>query len=279
MEASTATPEEKNTKLRIISAILSSIIPGSGQYLLGRRRAGVIFLCLFLFAGILFWPVRIPASWLGIQVVVIASLSLFTLVGWHALRCESKEANRASYWWLILIIPLSVAAALAHCTWWIRAAGFKPFLVPSSAMEPTIRHGEHVVVDLRRYQSARPKDGELVVYELQGTFYVKRLIASRGETVESRSGQLFVNGVRLDEPYAQHTGESGFPWMNNFDSKKIPAGKLFVVGDNRDLSYDSRMPEHGLVDENELTGQAIYVFRSSLGSREGFDLRLHSTSQ
>ena len=277
VEANAGTPpatEEKSKKFRIISALLSSVIPGAGQFLLGRRKIGLVFFFSFLFAGVLFWPIGIPTWFWGLQIVITTSFVFFVVAGWHALRCESMQVEKRSYWWLILILPLSVGATVVHGNWWMRAAGFRPFLVPSTSMEPTIHRGDRIVVDLRRYRASKPVDGELVVYKREGTFYVKRLIATGGETVEGRNGQLFVNGGRLYEPYTQHTGARGFPSLNNFEVKKVPIGKLFVVGDNRDVSYDSRTPDHGLVDEREIAGQALYIVRSSVSSRIGLDLRL-----
>lgn len=273
VEANAAGAKKESKRFRIIAAVVSSVIPGAGQYLLGRRKIALVLFPLFLVAGVLFWPIRIPTWFWGLQTVITASFVLFVLAGWHALRCKSELVGKGSYWWLFVIIPISLASAIGHGNLWMHAAGFRPFEIPSTAMEPTLHPGDRIIVDIRIYHRLKPHNGELVVYKREGTFYVKRLIASGGETVEGRGGQLLVNGLLLREPYTQHTGESGFPWLNDFDSKGIPAGKLFVVGDNRDVSYDSRMPDHGLVDEQELVGQALYVFRSSISSRIGRDLR------
>jgi signal peptidase I len=70
-----------------------------------------------------------------------------------------------------------------------------------------------------------------------------------------------VNGSAVDEPYVQHRGDAP-TWMNNFGPFTVPAGELFVLGDNRDISLDSRSPEFGLVAVDSVVGWPLYVFGS-----------------
>jgi signal peptidase I len=274
-ESTGATPvvHENPPRPRIIAAVASSLLPGAGHYLLRKKRTTIVFFSIFIFAGLLFWPIRIHTWFWGLQIVITASFVLFVVSGWHALRCKSERMNKGSYWWLAVIIPVAVGAAIAHGNLWMLAAGFKPFEIPSTAMEPTLYPSDRVIVDLRIYQKVKPHNGDLVVYKRDGIFYIKRLTASEGNTIEGRDGHIIVDGKPLNEPYTQHLGIVNFPCLNNFGPEKIPPGKLFVLGDNRNVSFDSRMPEHGLVSEVELIGQALYVSRSSKAGREGKNLR------
>jgi len=128
-------------------------------------------------------------------------------------------------------------------------------------MEKTIEKGDHVIVDTFRYRDGAPERQDVVVFLRGKTYFVKRVIAVGGDTIQGKAGQIMVNGTPLDEPYVQHTGEPPF-WMNTFGPVTIPPGNLFVVGDNRDISLDSRSPEFGFVTAVSVIGEPLYVFGS-----------------
>jgi len=86
-----------------------------------------------------------------------------------------------------------------------------------------------------------------------------------------KDGAIIVNGNRMEEAYIQHLGNPPAQ-LNEFGPVNIPPGKLFVMGDNRDVSFDSRMPEFGLVDEQSVAGRALYIVGST-SQRDGTDLR------
>ena len=81
-----------------------------------------------------------------------------------------------------------------------------------------------------------------------------------------------VDGVRIKEPSVRYVGGPP-PSMNDFGPIQIPPGKLFVMGDNRDESEDSRWPDFGLIGEDRIAGQALYVLQSKDRHRNGIDLR------
>jgi signal peptidase I len=162
-------------------------------------------------------------------------------------------------------------ASLAHSNWLLLAAGFRPFDVPSTGMEHTILKGDRVIVDLRQYRASNPKPRDVVIFSKDGTFFIKRVVAVGGDTIEGKDGVIFVNHQRLEEPYAQHLGNAPVE-LNEFGPVEIPQQHLFVTGDNRDVSRDSRMPEFGLVTEKSITGKALYIIRSQW-RRVGTDLR------
>jgi signal peptidase I len=147
-----------------------------------------------------------------------------------------------------------------------RAAGFRAFGIPSSSMEPTVIKGDRIMVDLRAYVGAPPHRGDPVVVRHEGLFIIKRVIATGGETIEGKNGVTFVNGKELTEPYAVHRmGANARDQLLNFGPVTVPPGKLFVMGDNRDVSYDSRMPEYGPIVVNDLSGKPLYVIRRANG--------------
>lgn len=122
--------------------------------------------------------------------------------------------------------------------------------VEGSSMEPSLHTGERVMIDKLTYEFTAPQRGDIVVIELADSPIplIKRVIAVAGETVELRSGVVFVDGMQLDEPYLQNVNQQ------NFGPLTISAEHVFVMGDNRPVSRDSR--SFGEVDIYRVTGQA-----------------------
>ena len=140
-------------------------------------------------------------------------------------------------------------------------AGFRSFTVPSTAMDPTIRQGDHIVADMHSYRSRSPRRFETIVFKRADIFYIKRVVAVGGDAVEGRDQVIFINGKKLDEPYVEHIGEAP-EWANTFGPVFVPAGKFFVMGDNRDYSLDSRSDGYGLVEQESIVGKPLYVYSS-----------------
>jgi signal peptidase I len=258
-------------KRRILAAVLSPILPGTGQWLLGDKRGGVIFLALFGVLSLCFWPLRLPKSFVGLQLLVGAAVLVCVVATWGALRVSSAASTRGPRWWLLFLIPLALMISFAHSNWLLRVAGFQVFDVPSTGMQPTVLNADRILIDLRQYRDAKPKPHDIVIFHKDGLFFIKRVVAVGGDTIESKDGVLFVNGHQLEEPYVQHVGNPP-PELREFGPMQIPQGELFVVGDNRDVSRDSRLPDFGPIGEQSVAGKALYILRST-SKRYGTDLR------
>jgi signal peptidase I len=138
-------------------------------------------------------------------------------------------------------------------------------------MEQTVLRGDHVMVDLREYRDSKPKPRDVLIFSKDGTFFIKRVLAVGGDTIEGKKGAILVNHQPLEEPYVQHLGNAPMG-LNEFGPVEIPLGELFVAGDNRDVSRDSRLPEFGLVADKSVTGKVLYIIRSKR-KKVGTDLR------
>jgi len=136
----------------------------------------------------------------------------------------------------------------------IRTFLVETFVVQGPSMEPTLANGERLLVSKMTYRFHRPNRGDVVVlrYPLDPSKdYIKRVVAIGGDTVELRLGRLYVNGKLIEEPYVHEPG------LYNMDSFTVPEGTVFVLGDHRTNSEDSRF--FGPVKLELIKGKAILI--------------------
>ncbi|NLJ24079.1 MAG: signal peptidase I [Firmicutes bacterium] len=128
------------------------------------------------------------------------------------------------------------------------------FVVQGRSMEPTLHNGQRLLVDKLTYRFRPPAAGEIVVFRYPADprrKFIKRIIGTPGDEVMIRDTVVYVNGKPLDEPYINA------PTYGDWGPRKVPAGRYFVLGDNRNNSDDSRFPDVGFVDRSLLMGRAI----------------------
>ncbi len=166
----------------------------------------------------------------------------------------------------------------------IRTFVIQAFKIPSGSMIPTLLVGDHILVNkfllgtpvdipftnvnLFHMPGLRnPKRGDVVVFkypEDPKRDFIKRVIGIGGDAVMEKDKNIYVNGRRLVEPYVQHVDNEikpgQFDRRDNFGPIVVPKGSVFVMGDNRDQSYDSRY--WGFVDDSEIKGKAIIIYWS-----------------
>jgi signal peptidase I len=125
------------------------------------------------------------------------------------------------------------------------------FRIPSESMSPTLETGDSVLAAKFAYRLAEPERGDLAVFDRPDGMTIKRVVGLPGDTVGIRDGVLVVNGEPQREPYVDYNlTDSSF-----FGPEKVPAGHVFVMGDNRSNSRDSRV--FGPVPEEDLTGKVL----------------------
>lgn len=153
--------------------------------------------------------------------------------------------------WLYSII---VAVVLAFC---IRTFVVEPYMVSGPSMLPTLENGERLLVNKFIYFVADPQRDEIIVFKYpmdESRDFIKRVIAVGGDTVEIRNGQVYVNGVQKKETY---TKEKNF---SNYRKSVVPKDHVFVLGDNRNNSEDSRYSDVGFVPLQLVKGKASLIF-------------------
>lgn len=146
---------------------------------------------------------------------------------------------------------------------------FSRVLVDGESMENTLYDGDKLVISWFMY---KPEQGDIVICDSEalGKLIVKRVIASGGQKVivDYEAGKVFVDGEALDEPYLKYHAldDMGGYDMDNYDPDRgvfeydVPEGEVFIMGDNRDHSSDSRV--FGCVPEDDIIGKAVFRFYS-----------------
>ena len=157
--------------------------------------------------------------------------------------------------WIVVIVIALIVAFL------VRGFVLAHFVVDGSSMSPTLESGDRVFVNKLSYRLHDPNRGDVVVlHQISGASerdLIKRVIGLPGEEIEMRSCQVFVDGAAVSEPYldpATRNGSCG----GDFAPTQIPAESVFVMGDNRGGSQDSR--QLGPIEYGDLVGRAFVVF-------------------
>jgi len=253
----------RETKRHLLAALFSAIVPGAGQLFLGQRRKGTILLLILAAVLIGFWPLRLLRFYSGLILLSCVWTALYLYAACSAHLARNVQAGaRPSKWWLVGVLPLTVLTLGLLGRTVTRAAGFRSFSIPSTSMEKTILQGDTIVADMRYYDSRRPYRREAIIFLRDGTFYVKRVVGIGGDSIQGKDNKLFVNGKEEDEPYVEHIGQQTEDWLTNFGPITIPNGTYFVLGDNRDFSFDSRATDFGLVNDSSVVGKPLYVYAS-----------------
>ena len=164
---------------------------------------------------------------------------------------ETSRGIRNAVEWVAIVVG-ALAVALLVKTFLIQA-----FFIPSLSMFPTLDKGDRVLVNKLSYDLHDVHRGDMVVFDRpEGSpesdikELIKRVIGLPGETIEARDGVVFIDGDRLDEPYLQDGIRT-----DNLPPTEIPEGRVFVMGDNRTGSADSRV--FGPLDEDTIVGRAF----------------------
>jgi len=167
----------------------------------------------------------------------------------------------------------------------IRAFVVQAFKIPSGSMKPTLLVGDHILVSKFSYgitipfvdkqvaHFGNPERGDIVVFQYPvdpSKDFIKRVIGLPGDTVRVEDKHVYVNNRLLDEPYAVHSENRILPAnaspRDNLGPVVVPPNSLFVMGDNRDESYDSRF--WSFVDMSALKGKAFIIYWSWNGEGE-----------
>ncbi len=163
------------------------------------------------------------------------------------LRSADKEKfyrNQRIFSWLCSIAEILLALIIVFMLL------VRPFRVVGASMQPTLAEGDLLLVDRISQYLRTPQRGDMVIFKspADGQEIIKRIVAFAGETVDIVDGQVYINGYALDE------SRYAVPNESDFSPVTIPDGCVFVLGDNRAQSTDSRDPNFGYVNLETIVG-------------------------
>jgi signal peptidase I len=164
---------------------------------------------------------------------------------------EKKSMGEEAKDWFVSIITAIVIAML------IRTFIVELYIVDGPSMRPTLLHEEKLVVNKFIYYLRAPEKGEVVIFRYPrdtSRDFIKRVIATAGDTIEIKDGRVYVNDQLLIEDYILEKTYTEYP------KSTIPEGTIFVMGDNRNNSEDSRFSDVGFVPLNLVKGKAVFIF-------------------
>lgn len=132
--------------------------------------------------------------------------------------------------------------------------------VPTGSMESTIMTGSRIIINRLAYLAAKPERGDIIAFQCpdetdpKAVPYLKRIIALSGETIEGKDGKVYIDGCPLEEPYL--TGQT----VQDFGPYTVPGDSCFVMGDNRNNSWDSRFWVNKFVNYDVIAGRAEFEY-------------------
>lgn len=163
---------------------------------------------------------------------------------------ENSELSRSGVGEFIKTLVLALILAVL-----LRTFVVESYQVQGVSMQPTLHTGERVLVDKLLFRFTSPKPGEIVVFKSPvnpSQTWIKRVIAVAGDTVQVKNDVVYVNGQRQSEPYLVYRGSP------NVGPLTVKPGDIWVEGDNRPQSYDSRY--FGQLPVKNLRGEAFLVW-------------------
>ena len=154
---------------------------------------------------------------------------------------------------VIVVVAIGLATLFTHYV-------VQPYEIPSGSMENTIEIGDRVFSEKVSYAFNEPKRGEIVTFtdpSDPNRILIKRVIATEGQVVELKDGKVYVDGTALNEPYTLDKPSENLHSNINYPYT-VPRGYVWVMGDNRTNSADSRA--FGAVPVSSITGRAFFTY-------------------
>jgi signal peptidase I len=282
--------------------LLSLGLPGLGELYAGEPKSAALSFLFWCFtAALTIALVFVPLPGALALVPLLGGIIGLVVIAWRAARAAARAQQPYTlqpynrWYWYGLAILFNLFVWQPTVLRYIKSRWVQAFQIPSTSMDPTILAGDFIFVSKRPVGELHRND--LVVYEsptTAGNVVLKRIVGIAGDTLAMRNGALTRNGLLLVEPFAKKLYPSypndslgqGRRWqlehlvggdprayhpdMHNWGPILVPRDSVFVLGDNRDESFDSRF--WGALGADRVRGRPLYIYFSK--SRDGaIDIR------
>jgi len=267
-----------------IALLLSFATPGLGQIYNGQIKKAIVLYLTGLFLGIILFFLFITNVYVMICCLVIL-ICYFLYICFDAVRNSSKLKQIIlkpyNKWYFYIIIAL-VSGFVINPSYrnFIKHNIVQAYRIRSSGMEPTLLVNDHIVTSKFVYNYKGPIRGGVIVFvypEDPRKDFVKRIIALPGEKVEIKNKKIFINDKPITDPWGVYRERDG-PFVpgdlrprDNYGPRVVPSNSLFVLGDNRDNSQDSRY--WGFIDLSAVKGKVLYIYWAKNKNRIGMNVK------
>lgn len=269
-----------------LAALLALLWPGLGHFYCGKPVAAaflflvviaISYAALFMVLNADFgiWNLILP-----LVVLVLAQMAIAAQAFRLARRSGDDHGSLSYNRWYVYVVLVAVFVLAAEFV----LPGFRDyrsFKVTSVAMEDGLKAGDFILANTRVYRTTGPHTGDVVVFVFPRdmvTKYVKRCVGLPGDTVEIRDKGVYINGTEIpDPPTVKHIDskvqqrQDGRNNRDSFGPYVVPSDSYFMMGDNRDNSYDSRF--WGPVHRDLIIGKAVKIHWSSHMERIGMSVK------
>ncbi|WP_319471521.1 signal peptidase I [uncultured Pseudodesulfovibrio sp.] len=244
-----------------LALLLSLITSGTGHIYNGSLQKGLVLCAVSILLGLII-PFCI-GTFTGLAVGITAGLIFWigvSIDAWREARRQRDYAlQRWNKWWVYLLVILLNVGAGTALEAIVTAHSYEAFKAPSGSMLPTLQIGDHFTAEILG-ETEPVHRGDIIIFfnEENGVNFVKRIIGLPGETLSIKQQIVFIDGKPLTEPYAHHTKTHFMPVRDNFAPVTLGTDEYFVMGDNREESYDSRWI--GPVRRQDITARTKYIY-------------------
>ena len=273
----------------LLSAFLSFITPGLGQLRNGQLNKAIIFYLLeYIFFLVFIW-LGLLKTFQGLifTLVIFTGFVIFIIIDAFYVTYKTKVKIKRPYnkWFIyILILIFNIIVSTKYKNF-VKSNYIEAFKIPTGSMEPTIKVGDHLIADYRYYKKNPVIPFEVIVFRFPKNpelKYIERCIAVGGQVVEIKDKSVFVDGNRFKDSlktqfiapniYPKYFNDPGIYPKNsgnrdNYGPIIVPQNHCFVLGDNRDNSFDSRY--WGFVPFESVIAKPLYIYWARDKSRIG----------
>ena len=274
---------KNNPRKPWIAGVLTFLTIGLGHMYSGRIQKGIsLYLGLYIVLPTCMMFLFLYPSLAVISVSLIGGFAYLVYAIIDSVQTARRESSfyrlkRYNRWYfyiaVFLIGTFIIQPFLSNA---VKKQIIQAYKIPAGSLKPTLLIGDQILAKTGFAVKNGIQKGDLVIFPYPqdpSKDFIKRVVAIGGESIEIRDKKVFINGEQMNEPYVIHGDPRVIPGnltpRDNMPAVKIPDGSLFVMGDNRDNSHDSRF--WGFVKKSAVTGKASIIYWS--WDRENLKIR------